>query len=108
MLGSNNYGLNSPEEITAGLQALIRAVRERQPSAKIKMVGILPRRAAEDWIVTVNDLIANMVSGEPGTVFINPGVKLLGKDGKIDESLFTDGLHPNEQGYARIVDEIVR
>ena len=35
-----------------------------------------------------------------------PGTKLLQEDGKINESLFSDGLHPNEEGYKRIVDEI--
>ncbi len=107
MLGTNNYGLNSPEEITEGLQALIRAVRDRQPSAKIKMVGILPRRGGLDWVNTVNTLIADMAAAEDGVVFINPGVKLLDKNGALDESLFTDGLHPNEQGYARIVADII-
>ena len=29
-------------------------------------------------------------------------VEVLGKDGKIDESLFGDGLHPNAEGYRRI------
>ena len=38
--------------------------------------------------------------------FKNPGTKLLQEDGKINESLFSDGLHPNEEGYKRIVDEI--
>ena len=27
---------------------------------------------------------------------------LVGKDGKIDERLFSDGLHPNRDGYKRI------
>ena len=38
--------------------------------------------------------------------FKNPGTKLLQEDGKINESLFSDGLHPNEEGYKQIVDEI--
>jgi lysophospholipase L1-like esterase len=33
-------------------------------------------------------------------MFINPGKVLLKSDGKIDESLFSDGLHPNEKGYS--------
>ena len=33
----------------------------------------------------------------------DPGKELAGKKGLIDEGLFTDGLHPNEEGYKRIV-----
>lgn len=33
--------------------------------------------------------------------FIDVGEKLI-KNGRIDETLFTDGLHPNENGYALI------
>lgn len=41
-------------------------------------------------------------------VFINPGAHLLVKDGPLDESLFIDGLHPNDKGYALIAPEIIR
>ena len=34
--------------------------------------------------------------------YLDPGKELLGKGGKIDESLFGDGLHPNAEGYRRI------
>lgn len=34
--------------------------------------------------------------------FIDPGVVLLKPDGKIDERLFSDGLHPNEDGYEKL------
>ena len=34
--------------------------------------------------------------------YADPGKRLLVKGGKIDETLFTDGLHPNEEGYRRI------
>jgi lysophospholipase L1-like esterase len=41
-----------------------------------------------------------------GVRFGNPGKNLLLKGGKkIDESLFTDGLHPNEDGCKRIADD---
>jgi lysophospholipase L1-like esterase len=30
---------------------------------------------------------------------MDPGKVFLKADGKIDESLFSDGLHPNDKGY---------
>ncbi len=106
MIGTNNIGISSPEDIVEGLRFLIKAVRQRQPSATIKMVGILPRRDAVDHVKSVNKMIEKMAA-EEGCIFVDPGRKMFKRDGSFDESLFTDGLHPNDDGYARIVDDIV-
>jgi lysophospholipase L1-like esterase len=34
--------------------------------------------------------------------FVDAGKFLLKKEGKINESLFTDGLHPNGDGYRKV------
>jgi lysophospholipase L1-like esterase len=39
--------------------------------------------------------------------FINPGKVLLNNAGQIDESLFGDGLHPNEAGYEKLAIALV-
>jgi lysophospholipase L1-like esterase len=38
--------------------------------------------------------------------YTNIGDALLQPDGKINESLFTDGLHPNAAGYDKLSKEI--
>ena len=38
--------------------------------------------------------------------FRNIGSQLLIDDGTIDESLFTDGLHPNRKGYMVLAKEL--
>lgn len=107
MIGTNNMGVNSDDEIIDGLKFLVSAIRERQPSAIIKVVGILPRRNGEQWVETVNKGIQSMTA-QVGCQFSNPGTSLLQKDGKIDETLFSDGLHPNEKGYSLIGKEIAK
>lgn len=107
MIGTNNYGYNSDTEIIDGLRALVAAVRARQPHAVIKVAGILPRRGALEWVSGINKMIESMAR-EENCVFINPGLRLLAKDGSLDESLFTDGLHPNDKGYSLIAPEIIR
>lgn len=106
MIGTNNFGLNSDKEIVDGLRFLISAVKDRQPKAKIKVVGILPRWDAVERSQSINKLIQAMAESE-GCRFVNPGVKLLNKDGSLNASLFTDGLHPNEQGYSLIVEDFI-
>lgn len=106
MIGTNNLGGTSHEEIVEGLEFLLRQIEIRQPKARIKVVGLLPRRNREEEVKTINRKISEMLSSKPYT-YLDVGYKLL-KNGKIDESLFSDGLHPNEKGYSLIVEDIIR
>lgn len=102
MIGTNNFGLNSDKEIVDGLQFLVKAIKQRQPKAKVKIVGIIPRRNGESWVKNINRSIKTMAELE-NCSFIDVSKGLLLPDGKIDETLFIgDGLHPNEKGYALI------
>ena len=105
MIGTNNIGINNDNEIVEGIRFLLSAIRQRQPEAKIKVIGILPRRNQEERVRNLN-LRIRQIAETGWYTFKNPGTKLLQEDGKINESLFSDGLHPNEEGYKRIVDEI--
>lgn len=107
MIGTNNLGLNTDQEIVDGLQFLLQQIRVRQPGARIKVVGLLPRRGKEEHVTTVNRQISKMASRNRFT-FLDIGNGLLTENGKIDESLFLDGLHPNEKGYSLIVNDIVK
>lgn len=106
MIGTNNLGICSDNEIVEGLRFLLSAIRQRQPEARIKVIGILPRHDQESRVKNINRRIRQMAQ-TAGYTFSDPGRNLLLKDGKLDESLFSDGLHPNEEGYKRIVEEIV-
>ena len=114
MIGTNNLELNSDAEIIAGLHRLIGAIKVRQPAATILVSGIFPRRDMEKRIVNLNKEIAGLVETQGDKkkaekhnvknqlVFINPGRILLNNQGKIEESLFIDGLHPNAVGYGKL------
>jgi len=82
-----------------GLKVLVEAIHYRQPQATILLSGIFPRRNEEERLVGLNKMIGNTFSQKDYVQFVNPGPVLLGKDGRIDESNFSDGLHPNEKGY---------
>jgi lysophospholipase L1-like esterase len=49
-------------------------------------------------IHAVNERIAKLDDGK-NVRYLDSGPKFLGPDGKLDQSLFSDGLHPNEKGY---------
>nr|WP_295935102.1 SGNH/GDSL hydrolase family protein [uncultured Dyadobacter sp.] len=97
-IGTNNLGMNTDEEILEGWKKLIEAIQERQPKAQLVMMGIYPRRQQEQRVALLNEKLLQL-TGEANVMYLNPGKVFLQPDGKIDESLFSDGLHPNEKGY---------
>ncbi len=98
MIGTNNLQYNTNEEIISGLEFLINSIRLRQPGAGVLLMGLLPRRGQEQRVKELNKAILKLarllkIDGtETGELFLS-------KDGKLNESLFSDGLHPNAAGY---------
>lgn len=98
-IGTNNLAFNSDKEIIAGLKLLVNAVKQRQPQAKILMIGIYPRKGGEERVKLLNEQIVRLC-GDENIHYADPGIGLLDTSGKVVESLFQDGrLHPNAAGY---------
>ncbi|MBN3583452.1 SGNH/GDSL hydrolase family protein [Algoriphagus aestuarii] len=106
MIGTNNLGINSKEEIIIGLKKLLGEIKERQPKSEILLVGLLPRREREDEIKELNKEISKMAE-QVNVDFAEVGKELLLADGKLNETLFSDGLHPNEEGYQLIAKSLL-
>ncbi|WP_235298614.1 SGNH/GDSL hydrolase family protein [Portibacter marinus] len=109
MIGTNNLHLNNDQEIIEGLEYLLRDITVRQPEAELILMGLLPRRGYVDRIRLLNFKIAqlaanlNLVYKDVGHVFLSP-------DQSLNETLFSDGLHPNREGYLKLspfIQEIV-
>jgi lysophospholipase L1-like esterase len=100
-IGTNNIGINTDEEIIGGIKYLIGAIRQHQQSAEIVLSGIYPRRNSEQRVAVLNKGLATLGT-KLEVRFIDPGIVLLKPDGKIDERLYSDGLHPNEDGYEKL------
>ena len=105
MLGTNNLHLNTNEEILGGLELLLNAIKIRQPNSKILVFGIYPRKEKENRIYELNLKIAQL-AGTLNINFADVGKVLLNENGKINEPLFSDGLHPNKKGYQKLAPNI--
>jgi lysophospholipase L1-like esterase len=103
MIGTNNLGLNTNEEIIEGLDSLVHAIQYRQPHAAMLLMALLPRKGLEPRVRELNIEIMklsrrlNITGADAGKLFLN-------KDGKIIAELFSDGLHPNAKGYQLLAD----
>ena len=102
MIGTNNLHLNTNEEIIDGLTLLAEAVKQRQPKAVIVLLGVLPRRDYEHRISKLNFQIAK-IAGNQNVKYADLGHVFLGDDKLVNESLFSDGLHPNKAGYQNLI-----
>ena len=101
LIGTNNLELNSDAEIVAGLKLLVESIKIRQPNASVLLMGLLPRRNQEERVSRINQEIKKLAASlsipyqDAGPVFLDAA-------GKINEALFSDGLHPNALGYERL------
>lgn len=106
-IGTNNLQIDTDKDILEGLGAVLELIRKKQSEAKVILSGIYPRRGMEARILQLNVSIAKLAQ-EHNCRFADPGRVFLGSDQKINEAWFTDGLHPNAEGYDKLGKEILR
>ena len=109
LIGTNNIPLNSNQEIIEGLRLVSKGVKTRQPKAKIYLMGILPKRNYEKRIEKLNKKISSLAN-ELSINYSNIGNVFLKLDDsqQINEKLFSDGLHPNNNGYKKMRKELLK
>lgn len=108
LIGVNNiYNGDSDEDITDGIVALAKIIRERQPKAKLHVIKVYPAAGLELRIAGLNALLEKKLPIDEFTDLLDFTDVLTLKDGsgKIDPTLFIEGegLHPIEKGYERLV-----
>ena len=105
LCGTNDIGKKRDGKTVAARTAeLVEYVKELHPEAKIVLLPILPRvdpkrgPAANERIAEANKLTEALADGKR-VYRLDFTAKLLDESGALNESLFKDGLHPNEDGY---------
>ena len=106
LIGTNNLETDTDENIVLGIKDITETIHSRQPQAEILVIGILPRKNQEKRIEGLNKQIAKKLKPISYIRFADISTRLKQKNGLIQESLFRDGLHPNENGYLKIAHEL--
>lgn len=103
MIGTNNLGRNTVEQIAEGVTAVVKDYQKRCPNAVILLQAIFPRGESPTdpnraRIKAINEIISKLGDGKK-VVFIDFGDKFLKPDGSISPEIMPDFLHPSPKGY---------
>jgi lysophospholipase L1-like esterase len=102
MIGTNNTGRNTAGEIAEGIGAVVLQLRRDFPQAKILLLAVFPRGAANDPVretmADINRRIAKLHDGT-NVHYLDIGPKFLDAQGNIPPDVMSDGLHPGAKGY---------
>ncbi|WZO97152.1 platelet-activating factor acetylhydrolase IB subunit [Isosphaeraceae bacterium EP7] len=109
MIGTNNAGSNSAEQISEGITAIVKKLKEKLPETKILLLGVFPRSEKPDQfrakLSAVNETIKSLDDGK--TVhYLDISKSFLKDDGSISQDIMPDYLHLSRAGYRIWADAI--
>ncbi len=103
MIGTNNAKANEPVDTAAGIEAIVRSLRQKLPGTKVLVLGVFPRGATPDDQLrkknaAVNEIVAKLDDGKD-VFFLDIGPKFLTADGTLAKEIMPDLLHLSPRGY---------
>lgn len=113
MIGTNNSGRDTPEQIADGIKAIVCTLRTKLPDTKVLILSIFPRgdaaqRADKEHGATMNpqwakndkasELASKMADGKM-IFFLDINKAFLNEQGELTRDVMPDLLHPKEKGY---------
>lgn len=106
LIGTNNLGVNKPEDIAKGVKAILDKLSDRFPRAHIILFGVFPRQDNFDHLsIELNNFILKFDDKEK-IHFFDIRQSFI-KEGKPDSSLYADNVHLNESGYRKWADTLI-
>ncbi|HTU92786.1 MAG TPA: GDSL-type esterase/lipase family protein [Gemmataceae bacterium] len=103
---------SSPLATAAGVLTDVATIHQFLPQSQVIVLGILPGMQsptnpyrAEG--TQTNQLVSQMLAGDPHATFLDLGSIFLQPDGTISTSMMFDYVHPTEQGYIDLTDALL-
>jgi beta-glucosidase len=103
MIGTNNSGNNTPEQIAEGITVIVDQLKKKTPQTKILVLGVFPRgETSEDPRRQVNEktnAIVSKLADDEHVFYLDIGKRFLQDDGTLSREIMPDLLHLSEKGY---------
>ncbi len=110
MIGTNNTGGHSAEQIAGGVKAIVETLQKAKPDMKILVLGVFPRAGGVEKgadapkeklnpkIKAINEIISKLADDKK-VFYKDIGDKFLDKDGALPRKIMPDLLHLSAEGY---------
>jgi lysophospholipase L1-like esterase len=110
--GNNLLQGNSPQDTAAGVLADVAAIHQSLPQTQVLVLGILPgfQNPTDSYralAAQTNQLVSQMLAGDPHASFLDLGSIFLQPDGTISDSMMFDYLHPTALGYLNLTNALL-
>jgi lysophospholipase L1-like esterase len=103
MIGTNNSGSNTPEQIAEGVTAIVSKLRTALPEMQILLLGIFPRGTNDQdkrrqVVMKTNEIISKLDAEEMVT-YLDIGEKFLDEKRVLSRKVMPDLLHLSPAAY---------
>jgi beta-glucosidase len=109
MIGTNNVGGNSADEIAKGVTAIVKSLRDKLPKTKVLLLAVFPRgekpNSGRDKIKQLNEKIKTLDDGK-NVHYLDISKAFLNDDDTISKEIMPDYLHLSPKGYRIWADSI--
>jgi beta-glucosidase len=103
MIGTNNFGTNTAEDIALGIKAIVTKLRTKLPKTKVLVLAVFPRGEQPDdplrkKMAAINAVIKDIGDGKM-IHYLDINDKLLNEDGRQNRELMPDFVHLTARAY---------
>jgi lysophospholipase L1-like esterase len=102
--GNNNIGSNTPDEITAGVEAVCERVQTLSPGTKVLLTAIFPHGSADSqWRGPAAQINASLAKWAPkhNVDLVDINYAFIKPNGDLPTAVMPDLLHPSSFGYRK-------
>jgi lysophospholipase L1-like esterase len=104
MIGTNNSGRDSSEQIAEGITLVVTTIHKKSPTTKVLLLGVFPRGKDADTAIRkklagINKIVAKLDDEGKTVKYLDIGERFLEKDGSLSKDIMPDYLHLSARGY---------
>ena len=104
MIGTNNSGRDSAEQIAEGITLIVKTIHQKTPKTKVLLLGVFPRgekagTPIREKLAKINTIVSMLDDGGKTVKYLDIGAKFLEKDGTLTKEIMPDYLHLSGKGY---------
>ncbi|MEI8071997.1 MAG: GDSL-type esterase/lipase family protein [Planctomycetota bacterium] len=99
LIGTNNSGMNTAEEMAYGVGLVVKSLRAGCPNSKILLLGVFAKRDMPLEKGQACNARLSKLDDKKTIRYLDVGAKFLNQDGTIQDGILTDAVHLTRKAY---------